>query len=84
MRLHTKTTLLASAIALAVLLAVLLLVSARMVSLVRDEERALAQLQAVSVAEQISLMQLPYDEKTLAQAIAQARNARPNVLVVRL
>ena len=84
MRLHTKTTLLASAIALAVLLAVLLLVSARMVTLVRDEERALAQLQAVSVAEQISLMPLPYDEKTLAQAIAQARNARPKVLVVRL
>ncbi|MBI1763636.1 MAG: HAMP domain-containing histidine kinase [Acidobacteria bacterium] len=83
LRLHTKTTLLASVISLAVLLAVLLAVNARMVSLVRAEERALAQLQAVSVAEQISLLPLPYDEKDLGQALAQAHRARPNVLVVR-
>lgn len=82
MRLHTKTTLLASAILLAVLLAVLLTVSARMINLVRDEERMLARLQAVSVAEQISLLPLPYNEKDLEQALTQVYRARPNVLAV--
>ncbi len=84
LRLHTKTTLLVSAITLAVLLAVLLLVSARMVKLVREEERELAQLQAVSLAEQISLMTLPRKDEDLARAIAQTRGSRPNVLAVRL
>lgn len=83
LRLHTKTTLLASVITLAVLLAVLLLVNARMVNLVREEQQALAQLQAASAAEQISLLPLPYVELDVAQALEQARKARPNVVVVR-
>ena len=84
LRLHTKTTLLVSAITLAVLLAVLLLVSARMVNLVREDERALAQLQAISLAEQISLMTVPRDPEDVARAVAQARGSRPKILAVRL
>jgi PAS domain S-box-containing protein len=79
LKLHTKTTLLASAITLAVLLATLLLISLRIVNLVRENERELARLQALSVAEQISLMSIPRDQEDLERAISQARGAQPHI-----
>jgi signal transduction histidine kinase len=84
LRLHTKTTLLVSAITLAVFLATLLLVSVRMVNLVREDEKELARLQAFSVAEQISLMPTPRDQDDLDRAVSQARAASPNVIAVRV
>ncbi len=84
LRLHAKTTLLVSAIMLALFLATMLLVSLRMVNLAREEEKALAGLQALSVAEQISLMGSSRDQDDLYRAVAQARAARPNVIAVRL
>ncbi|HEY7181033.1 MAG TPA: ATP-binding protein, partial [Blastocatellia bacterium] len=84
LRLHAKTTLLVSAITLALFLATLFLVSLRMVNLAREDEKALAGLQALSVAEQISLMAPPRDQDDLNRAVAQARAARPNVIAVRL
>src|SRR5215471_18426869 len=84
LRLHAKTTLLVSAITLALFLATLFLVSLRMVNLAREDEKALAGLQALSVAEQISLMTPPRDQDDLDRAVAQARAARPNVIAVRL
>src|SRR5262245_60329978 len=83
LKLHTKTTLLASAITLGMVLAMLLLASLRMVDLVRDDEKELARLQALSVAEQISLMPEPRDQEDLSRAVSQARGARRNVIVVR-
>ncbi|MBO0858163.1 MAG: response regulator [Chloracidobacterium sp.] len=84
LRLHAKTTLLVSAITLALFLATLFLVSLRMVNLAREDEKALAGLQGLSVAEQISLMTPPRDQDDLDRAVAQARAARPNVIAVRL
>jgi PAS domain S-box-containing protein len=83
LRLHTKTALLVSAITLAMFLATLLLVSVRMVNLVSEDEKALARLQAISVAEQISLMPVPRDQDDLERAVSQAHAARPNVIAVR-
>src|SRR5262245_15368827 len=84
LRLHTKTTLLVSAITLAMMLAVLLVVSVRMVNVVREDEKELARLQALSVAEQISLMPTPRDQDDLDRAVSQARGARPNMISIRL
>jgi len=84
LRLHTKTTLLVSAITLAMLLAVLFVVSVRMVNLVRENEKALARLQALSVAEQISLMPAPRDQDDLDRAVSQARGTRPNMIAMRV
>lgn len=84
MKLHTKTTILISVITVAVMLATVFLIGVRMVSLVQEDERELAQFQAFSLAEQVSLMPTPRDNEDLARAIAQARGARPNVIAVRL
>ena len=84
LKLHTKTTLLVSAIMLAMFLATLLLISVRMVNLIREDEKELARLQALSVAEQISLMSTPREQDNLDRAVSQARAARPNVIAVRL
>jgi PAS domain S-box-containing protein len=82
LKLHTKTTLLASAITLAVLMATLLLVSLRIFNLVRESEKELARLQAISVAEQISLMPIPRDQDDLERAIRQARGARTQIVAM--
>src|SRR6266536_803502 len=84
LRLHTKTTLLALAITLAMLLAVLLVVSVRMVNLVRENEKELTRLQALSLAEQISLMPTPREQDDLDRAVSQARCARPNMIAIRV
>jgi PAS domain S-box-containing protein len=73
-----------SVITLAMFLATLLLVSVRMVNLVREDEKELARLQALSVAEQISLMPAPRDQDDIGRAVSQAQAARPNVIAVRL
>lgn len=77
MKLHTKTTILISVITVAVMLATVFLIGVRMVSLVQEDEQELARFQALSLAEQISLMPTPRNEGDLARAIAQARGARP-------
>jgi two-component system NtrC family sensor kinase len=84
LKLHTKTTLVASAITVAVLAATLTFVSARVADLVRDEQRALAELQAVNLAERISDMPEPRDPEELARAAELVRGARPNVVTVRV
>jgi signal transduction histidine kinase/CheY-like chemotaxis protein len=76
--------LLVLAITLAMLLAVLLVVSVRMVNLVREDEKELARLQALSLAEQISLMPTPRDQDDIDRAVSQARGARPNVIAIRV
>jgi two-component system NtrC family sensor kinase len=84
MKLHTKTTLMASAITVAVLAATLTFVSARVADLVRDEQKALAELQAVNLADRISDMPEPRDPQDLARAAELVRGARPNVVTVRV
>lgn len=84
LKLHTKTTLLASAITIAVLAVALAYTTARVAEIVRDEQKARAELQALNFAEQISAMPAPRDPQTLAQAATLVRGARPDVVAVRV
>lgn len=83
LKLHTKITILISAITIAVMLAMVLLISVRMATLVQEDEKELARLQALSIAEQISLMPLPRAEDDLLRAVEQAHGSRPGIIAVR-
>ncbi len=84
LKLHTKTTLLASAITVAVLATALALANARVAHLVLEEQRARAELQAINLAEQISHMPAPRDPQMLARAATIVRGARPGITTVRI
>lgn len=84
LKLHTKTTLLVSVITLAVLATALFTISARVVNLVREDQKALAVAQASSLAEHISNMQPPRDAEEMARAAGLVRAARPNMVSVRI
>jgi two-component system, NtrC family, sensor kinase len=84
LKLHTKTTLLASAITVAVLIVALLTISARVVDLVRDEQKALAEWQAISLAEAISDLPTSGSPQDMANAVALVRSSRPNPVDVRV
>ena len=55
-----------------------------MAEIVRDEQKARAELQALSFAEQIGAMPQPIDPQALAQAATLVRGARPDVVAVRV
>ncbi len=84
LKLHTKTTLLASAITLAVLATALLTISVRVVNLVREDQKALAELQASSLAEHISNTQAPRDAEVMASMASLIHASRPNIVSVRI
>src|SRR5919202_71563 len=84
LKLHTKTTLLASAITVAVLATALALANARVAHLVLEEQRARAELQAINLAEQISHMPTPRDPQMLARAATIVSGARPGIITVRI
>ncbi|MCA1593295.1 MAG: HAMP domain-containing protein [Acidobacteria bacterium] len=82
--LHTKTTLLTSAITLAALSVFVVLISIRVADDVRGEQKELAGLQAVNLAEHISQMPSPRDPQELARAAALVKGARPDAVSVRI
>jgi signal transduction histidine kinase len=84
LKLHTKTTLLACGVTLAVLGIVLALVSIRVAEHLREEQKALAELQAVSLAEHISGLPGPRDPQALARAATLAHGVRPDAVTVRV
>lgn len=84
LKLHTKTTLLASAITLAVLVVTVALMTARVVESVQQEQRARVQLQAISLANQISQMPMPRDPQEIVRAATLVHSGRPNNLAVRV
>jgi signal transduction histidine kinase len=84
LKLHTKTTLLVCAVTLAVLGVVLALVSMRVAEHIREEQKALAELQAVSLAEHISELPEPRDPQALARSATLVHGVRPDVLTVRV
>jgi two-component system NtrC family sensor kinase len=84
LKLHTKTTLLVTAVTLAVLGTVLALVSIRVAEHISDEQKALAELQAVSLAEHISQLPEPRDTQALARAATLVHGVRPDALSVRV
>ena len=84
LRLHTKTTLLASGVTVAVIAALLLLVSVRVAAFVREEQRQLAELQASNFAEHIANSLAGADAEALQRAANLVRGSRPNILTVRV
>src|SRR5579883_2666392 len=84
LKLHTKTTLLASAITVAVMAAMLIVMSNRAADIVRDEQKARIELQAISLATQISQMSAPRDQKALVSVASLVHNGRPSHPVVRV
>jgi signal transduction histidine kinase len=84
LRLHTKTTLLASGVTVAVIAALLSLVSIRVAAFVREEQRQLAELQASNFAEHIAGSLAEADAEDLQRAANLVRGSRPNILTVRV
>lgn len=84
LKLHLKTALLASAVALAVLVVALLLISTRVANQVRDEQKQLAQLQAENLAEHLSLFPTQIDEEDLQRLTNLVSGSRPNLVTVRV
>ncbi|MGI8656606.1 MAG: sensor histidine kinase [Pyrinomonadaceae bacterium] len=84
LNLHTKTTVLASAITLTVLGAALALVSVRVADIVDKEQRSRAQLLVINFADQISHMPVPRDPQLLAQSATLMRGAHPDIVAVRV
>jgi len=84
LRLHTKTTLLASGVTVAVIAALLSLVSVRVATFVRQEQRQLAELQASNFAEHIANSLAGADADALQRAANLVRGSRPNILTVRV
>jgi two-component system, NtrC family, sensor kinase len=84
LNLHSKTTLLASAITLAVTGLVLSLVSVRFAERVREEQEELAQLQADRLADHISQMPSPRDPETVARLATLVHSSRPDAVTVRV
>ncbi len=84
MNLHTKTILLVSAITLSVLAATLVVLSARVAGLVREEEKDRADLLAVSLAEHVSSMPSPRNVEEIGRYLQIARRARLDVISIRV
>ncbi len=84
LKLHLKTALLASAVALVVLFVALLLISARVANQVREEQKQLAQLEAENLAEHLSLFPAQIDDENLQRLTNLVSGSRPNLAVVRV
>ena len=84
LKLHLKTALLASAVALIILAVALLLISARVAKQVRDEQKQLAQLEARNLAEHLSLFPEQIDQGDLQRLTYLVSGSRPNLLTVRV
>jgi two-component system, NtrC family, sensor kinase len=82
--LHLKTTLLVSAITLAVMIALLMVISARLVDAIRVDEKALAEIEASRVAEHIGSIASPPEIGDLERAATLVRGTRVDSVGVRL
>lgn len=84
LKLHTKTTLLSSAIIVAMLVAALVLTSAAIANLERTDDEALAEIQARDLAQHISDMGNSQDPEALARAANLIKGSRPSIVSVRI
>ncbi len=83
LKLHLKTTLLASLITVGTLAVALVLTSARIANLERNDDKVLADTQAKALAQQISDMRRSLDTEALTRAANLIKESRPNILSVR-
>lgn len=84
MKLHTKTTVLMSAITLTVMIALILTFGARMVDVIRDEEKALAEVRAVRLAEHLGSVQNQPELAEVERAAELVQGARINRVLIRV
>ena len=84
LKLHIKTTLLASVIVVALLVAALVMTSAGIANLEREDDKALADTQAADLAQHISDMDSPRDAAALARAANLIKGSRPSIVSLRI
>jgi two-component system, NtrC family, sensor kinase len=84
LKLHLKSTLLVSAITLAVMIALLLVITARLVDVIRADEKALAEIEAARLAEHIGNLPSAPDSEELERAAALVRGTRLDFVGVRI
>ena len=84
LKLHIKTTLLASVIIVGMLVAALVMTSAGIANLEREDDKALADTQAADLAQHISDMESPRDADTLARSANLIKGSRPSIVSLRI
>ncbi len=84
LKLHLKTALLASAVAIAVLLVALAVISVSVANQVREEQKQLAQLAAENLAEQLSAFPEQINTDDMRQLSNFVSGSRPNLVAVRV
>ncbi|HZE71825.1 MAG TPA: ATP-binding protein [Pyrinomonadaceae bacterium] len=84
LKLHIKTTLLASVIIVGMLVASLVMTSAGIANLERDDDKALADTQAADLAQHISDMDAPRETDTLTRAADLIKGSRPSIVSLRI
>ncbi len=83
LKLHIKTTLLASVIIIGMLIAALVVTSAGIAQLERDDDKQLADILAVDLAQHISDMGAA-DSETLSRTADLIKGSRPNIVSLRI
>ena len=84
LKLHIKTALLASAVAIAVLLIALAVISVSVANQVREEQKQLAQLAAENLAENLSAFPEQINPDDVQQLTDFVSGSRPNLVSVRV
>jgi signal transduction histidine kinase len=84
LKLHTKMTLLGSAITIVVLAAMMFVITERVADLVGSEQRSLAELQARSLAEHVGTSAEPFGVEQLQRSTQLLQGGRPFIVTVRL
>src|SRR6185503_9653547 len=82
-KLHTKTTLLSSIVIVAMLVAALVITSAAIANIERNDDQTLAEIQARDLAQHITDMG-SHDPEVLARAANLIKGSRPNITSVRI
>src|SRR5258705_3773892 len=84
LKLHIKTTLLASVIIVGMLVTALVMTSAGIANLEREDDKALADTQAADLAQRISDMESPRDAAALERAANLIKGSRPSIVSLRI
>jgi len=84
LKLHSKTTLLASLITVGMLAAALVVTSASIANLEREDDIVLGNIQVKDLAQQLSNMPVPRDQDAVARAVTLIKDSRPNIVSVRV
>src|SRR5690349_20659543 len=83
-KLHVKTTLLASVITIGMLITALIVTSHSIANLERDDDKALAEIQAIDLARHIGDVSSLHDPGALETAANLTKGSRPNIVTVRI